>query len=209
MSAVSLVHCTQNAEELIVDMARVSNPANQAAKLDGTKLLKYLIKHKHWSPFEMASMCVRITCTRAISPQLLRHRSFSFQEYSQRYAVVPDTPELPAFRRQDNKNRQNSHDDLNEFFVQELQLKTLVLFQQASSLYNYMLEAGVAKECARNILPLASPSVLYMHGNIRSWIHYCDLRCDPSTQLEHRDIADNIKQIMYDQFPTISQAAFQ
>jgi thymidylate synthase (FAD) len=209
MSSVSLVHCTPNAEELIVDMARVSNPANQAAKLDGNKLLKYLIKHKHWSPFEMASMCVRIECTRAISPQLLRHRSFSFQEYSQRYAVVPDIPEIPAFRRQDNKNRQNSHDDLNEFFLQELQLKTIVLFQQAASLYKYMLEAGVAKECARSILPLASPSVLYMHGNIRSWIHYCELRCDSSTQLEHRTIANDIKQLMYDQFPTITQAAFQ
>ena len=208
MSEVSLVHCTPNAEELIVEMARVSNPSNQAQKLSGNRLLKYLIKHKHWSPFEMASMCVEITTTRAISPQLLRHRSFSFQEFSQRYAAVDRIPKLPHYRRQDNKNRQNSIDDLGEFFTQDLEVKTQVLFAHCHDLYNYMLEAGVAKECARNVLPMASSTRLYMHGTIRSWIHYVELRTDPSTQAEHREIANKIKDIMYYQFPTISEAVF-
>lgn len=208
MSTVSLVHRTDNAEDLIVYMARVSNPANQPQKETGRRLLKYLINHKHWSPFEMASMCVEIETTRAISPQILRHRSFSFQEFSQRYAAVTDIPKVPHYRRQDNKNRQNSFDDLGDFLKQNLEIKTQVLFSKCHELYNYMLEAGVAKETAREVLPLASPTRLYMHGTLRSFIHYVELRTESGTQLEHREIAEKIKEIMYEQFPTISAAAF-
>lgn len=208
MKQVSLVHRTDSAEDMIVYMARVSNPSGQKWKENGEKLLRYLIDHNHWSPFEMASMCVEIDTTRAISPQLLRHRSFSFQEFSQRYAAVIDPPDLPNYRRQDVKNRQNSIDDLNEHLVQTLQIKTQACFAKCIELYNSMLEAGVAKECAREVLPLASKTKLYMHGTLRSWIHYIQLRATPETQLEHRIIAEQIKEIMYEQFPTISAAAF-
>ena len=208
MSQVSLVHRTEGAEDLIVYMARVSNPSSQKENKNGERLLKYLIKHKHWSPFEMASMCVEIETTRSISAQLLRHRSFSYQEYSQRYAAALDKPATPNLRRQDVKNRQNSIDDLDPFLKQNLQLNAQRLFTQAHLLYEEMLEHGVAKECAREVLPLASPTRLYMHGTLRSWIHYIDVRASVETQLEHRQIAEEIKRIMYDQFPTISAAAF-
>ena len=208
MSQVSLVHRTEGAEDLIVYMARVSNPSSQKENKNGERLLKYLIKHKHWSPFEMASMCVEIETTRSISSQLLRHRSFSYQEYSQRYAAVLDKPVTPNLRRQDVKNRQNSIDDLDPFLKQNLQLNAQRLFTQAHLLYEEMLEHGVAKECAREVLPLASRTRLYMHGTLRSWIHYIDVRASVETQLEHRQIADEIKRIMYEQFPTISAAAF-
>lgn len=208
MRTVSLVHRTHEAEELIVYMARVSNPASQKWNQNGEKLLKYLIRHKHWSPFEMASMCVEIETTRAISAQLLRHRSFSFQEFSQRYAAVTESPRLPQYRRQDTKNRQNSIDDLDEHMLQDLEIKTQVCFNNCIELYDHMLELGVAKETAREVLPLASPTRLYMHGTLRSWIHYIEVRATPETQLEHRQIAEQIKEIMYEQFPTISSAAF-
>ncbi len=208
MSQVSLVHRTEGAEDLIVYMARVSNPSSQKENKNGERLLKYLIKHKHWSPFEMASMCVEIKTTRAISPQLLRHRSFSFQEYSQRYAAVTSKPVLSNLRRQDVKNRQNSIDDLDPFLKQNLELNAQRLFTQAQLLYEEMLEQGVAKECAREVLPLASRTSLFMHGNLRSWIHFVSVRATPETQLEHRQIAEEIKRIMYEQFPTISAAAF-
>tara|TARA_Y100000589_G_scaffold217108_1_gene204804 strand:- start:36 stop:665 length:630 start_codon:yes stop_codon:yes gene_type:complete len=208
MSQVSLVHRTEGAEDLIVYMARVSNPSSQKENKNGERLLKYLIKHKHWSPFEMASMCVEIETTRSISSQLLRHRSFSYQEYSQRYAAVLDKPVTPNLRRQDVKNRQNSIDDLDPFLKQNLQLNSQRLFTQAHLLYEEMLEHGVAKECAREVLPLASRTRLYMHGTLRSWIHYIDVRASVETQLEHRQIAEEIKRIMYEQFPTISAAAF-
>ena len=208
MSQVSLVHRTEGAEDLIVYMARVSNPTSQKENKNGERLLKYLIKHKHWSPFEMASMCVEIETTRSISSQLLRHRSFQYQEYSQRYAAVLDKPETPNLRRQDVKNRQNSIDDLDPFLKQNLQLNAQRLFTQAQLLYEEMLEHGVAKECAREVLPLASRTRLYMHGTLRSWIHYIDVRASVETQLEHRQIAEEIKRIMYEQFPTISAAAF-
>ena len=208
MSQVSLVHCTEGAEDLIVYMARVSNPSSQKENKNGERLLKYLIKHKHWSPFEMASMCVEIETTRSISSQLLRHRSFQYQEYSQRYAAVLDKPATPNLRRQDVKNRQNSIDDLDPFLKQNLQLNAQRLFTQAHLLYEEMLEHGVAKECAREVLPLASRTRLYMHGTLRSWIHYIDVRASVETQLEHRQIAEEIKRIMYEQFPTISAAAF-
>lgn len=208
MSQVSLVHCTKGAEDLIVYMARVSNPTSQKENKNGERLLKYLIKHKHWSPFEMASMCVEIETSRSISAQLLRHRSFSMQEYSQRYAAVTDSPAIPHLRRQDLKNRQNSIDDLDPFVKQNLEIKSQLLFDQAQMLYDEMLGEGVAKECAREVLPLASRTRLYMHGTLRSWIHYIEVRATPETQLEHRQIAEQIKQIMYEQFPTISAAAF-
>ena len=208
MSRVALVHRTEGAEDLIVYMARVSNPSSQKENKNGERLLKYLIKHKHWSPFEMASMCVEIKTTRSISSQLLRHRSFSYQEYSQRYAAVTDNPVIPHLRRQDVKNRQNSIDDLDPFVKQNLEIKAQLLFDQAQMLYDEMLGEGVAKESARDVLPLASRTRLYMHGTLRSWIHYIDVRATPETQLEHRLIAEKVKQIMYEQFPTISAAAF-
>ena len=153
-------------------------------------------------------MCVEIETSRNISAQLLRHRSFSMQEYSQRYAAVTDNPAIPRLRRQDLKNRQNSIDDLDPFIKQNLEIKAPVLFDQAQLLYDEMLGEGVAKECARDVLPLASRTRLYMHGTLRSWIHYIEVRASPETQLEHRQIAEEIKQIMYEQFPTISAAAF-
>ena len=208
MNHVSLVHRTDCAEDLIVYMARVSNPSSQKWNQNGEKLLRYLIRHKHWSPFEMASMCVEIETTRSISSQLLRHRSFSFQEFSQRYAAVEEPPHLPEYRRQDLKNRQNSIDDLGEHLLQNLQIKTQALFAKSNELYNYMLESGVAKECAREVLPMASRTRLYMHGTLRSFIHYVDVRASQETQKEHRDIAEKIKKIMYEQFPTIAAAAF-
>jgi len=212
--SVNLVWVTPDAEEMIVKMARVSAPANQDNMDTAPKLLRYLIKHKHWSPFEMANMCVEIETTRAISPQILRHRSFSFQEFSQRYA---DTKELgsapiPHLRRQDNKNRQNSTDDLVETLGPEklagFYRRTSQLFEEAEHLYSEMVSQGIAKECARNILPLGTQTRLYMNGTIRSYIHYLQVRTDPSTQLEHREIALAIKDIFCKQFPIIGEAVF-
>jgi len=205
MHTVDLVHITPDAEQLVAYMARVSNPANQSNP-DSTKLIRYLIKHKHWSPFEMVNMCVQIKTTRSIAAQILRHRSFSFQEFSQRYSPVTELPNVPSFRRQDTTNRQNSIDDLNEYTVQEFQLKSQQLFELSKHLYDEMLTAGVAKECARDILPLASPTTMYMNGSIRSWLHYCDLRCDNGTQYEHKLIADQVKSLIKSQTPSIYQA---
>ena len=211
---VELTWITPNAEEMIVKMARVSAPKNQDNMETAPKLLRYLIKHKHWSPFEMANMCVEIETTRAISPQILRHRSFSFQEFSQRYA---DTRELgsasiPHLRRQDLKNRQNSTDDLAETLgpdkLASLYRRTSQLFEEAEHLYQEMVSSGVAKECARMVLPLNTPTSLYMNGTLRSWIHYLQLRCDPGTQLEHREIAEAIKRIFCKEFPVIGEAIF-
>jgi len=156
----------------------------------------------------MASMCVEIETTRSISAQLIRHRSFAFQEFSQRYAPVTSISRLPHFRRQDPKNRQNSIDDIGDHLRQHLEIKTQACFTKCLELYDYMLEAGVAKECAREVLPMASPTRLYMYGSLRSWIHYIQVRATPETQMEHRVLAEQIKEIMYDQFPTISAAAF-
>jgi len=211
---VDLTWVTPNAEEMIVKMARVSAPKNQNNMETAPKLLRYLIKHKHWSPFEMANMCVEIHTNRSISPQILRHRSFSFQEFSQRYA---DTRELgsasiPHLRRQDNKNRQNSTDDLAETLgpdkLASLYRRTSQLFEEAEHLYQEMVSSGVAKECARMVLPLNTPTSLYMNGTLRSWIHYLQLRCDPGTQLEHREIAEAIKRIFCKEFPVIGEAVF-
>ena len=152
MHSVKLIHTTPDAEKLVAYMARVSNPSNQDNP-NSSKLIRYLIKHKHWSPFEMVNMCVEIETTRSVAAQILRHRSFSFQEFSQRYAAVTADPVIPQLRRQDTTNRQNSIDDLDEYTVQELQMKTQFVFEQAQLLYDEMLGAGVAKECARDVLP--------------------------------------------------------
>ena len=206
MSQVKLIHSTPDGDNLIAYMARVSNPTNQNNTETSSKLISYLIKHKHWSPLEMVNMCVEINTTRSISAQILRHRSFSFQEFSQRYAAVTDNPVIPDLRRQDTKNRQNSIDDLDPFTKQELQLKAKYVFDQAQMLYDEMLGVGVAKECARDVLPLCSPTKLYMNGTLRSWVHYCDLRCSNGTQLEHKIIADQCKELIIQQFPMVAEA---
>ena len=191
-------------------MARVSNPKNAKNTETAPKLLRYLLKHKHYSPYEMANMCVEIETTRAISPQILRHRSFSFQEFSQRYA---DTGELgsaviPHLRRQDFKNRQNSIDDLPADAISGYYRRISKLYEDAEHLYREMVSSGIAKECARSVLPLSTQTRLFMNGTIRSWIHYLQLRCHESTQLEHREIAEAIKEIFCKEFPIIGEAAF-
>jgi thymidylate synthase (FAD) len=204
---VELVHCTPDAEALIVKMARVSNPANADNQATAPKLLRYLIRHAHWSPFEMASLCVKIDTERDIAAQILRHRSFSFQEFSTRYAAA-QRPTIPALRRQDTANRQNSIDDLPAELTAELLERIRSVFGATSKLYNDMLDAGVAKETARRILPLSTGTTLYMHGTLRSWLHYLQVRCAPETQLEHRLVADACRAIFTEQFPTIAEAAF-
>ena len=207
MHNAKLIWITPDAEQLIGKIARVSNPKNEDNP-NVEKLIRYLIKHKHWSPFEMASMCVEIHTTRAISPQILRHRSFSFQEFSQRYAIPTDTfaTVLPDLRRQDTENRQNSIDDLPSEVIEFLKSKTDSHFRDAVDLYNYMLSRGVAKECARSVLPLNTVTRLYMSGTIRSWLHYIDLRGDNGTQKEHMSIARSIGEILDTELPTISRA---
>ena len=207
MHKVTLVHATPDGDELIAYMARVSNPTNQANK-DSSKLIRYLITHKHWSPFEMVNMCVEINTTRSISAQLLRHRSFSFQEFSQRYAQIDSLgdPIFPALRSQDQENRQNSIDNIGVNCQAEWFKEIGALYSQSSKLYKQMLNAGIAKECAREILPLASPTRLYMNGTLRSWIHYCDLRTGNGTQKEHRDIALEIQQLIKQNYPKTYEA---
>jgi len=205
---VEFVHCTPNAEALIVKMARVSNPNNENNLATAPKLLRYLIDHQHWSPFEMANLCVQIHTERDISAQILRHRSFSFQEFSTRYAEAR-TPVVPELRRQDLKNRQNSTDDLDFETIRYFQERIDNHYLNTKELYTKMIVAGVAKECARRILPLSTQTTLYMHGSIRSWIHYINVRASKETQLEHRLIAENCKQIFIHQFPVIGKAAFK
>lgn len=207
---VELVHATPNAEELVVKMARVSAPGNEANMETAPRLLRYLIKHQHWSPFEMANLCVAINTTRGISAQIIRHRSFSFQEFSQRYADVAaiGSPEMPQLRRQDLKNRQNSIDDLTANEVGTYYRRISQLFEEAEHLYREMVSKGIAKECARNVLPLASRTRLYMNGSLRSWVHYIQLREANGTQMEHQLIAKEIKTIFTEQFPVIAEAAF-
>ena len=207
MHTAKLVWITPDAESLVGKIARVSNPNNEDnPKVE--RLIKYLIKHKHWSPFEMVSMCVEIHTTRAIAAQVLRHRSFSFQEFSQRYAIPTDTfaTVLPDLRRQDTKNRQNSIDDVEpqtkEYYDQRIDNH----FREAVQLYESLLHSGVAKECARSVLPLNTVTRLYMSGTIRSWLHYVDLRGDNGTQKEHQTIARAVGEILADQVPTIARA---
>ena len=206
--AVKLISVTPDAEKHMAYCARVSNPSNQDnEKFEG--LLKYCIKHQHWSIFEQASMTLEIRTSRGIAAQVLRHRSFTFQEFSQRYAdssLLGNTIPLPELRRQDTKNRQNSIDDLDPFEVQVLEKQMQTLFDSSMALYNQMLQRGVAKECARFVLPLAVPTKMYMTGSVRSWIHYIDLRSDHGTQKEHMDIANAAKDIFCEQFPAVATA---
>lgn len=204
---VELVHCTQDAEQLIVKMARVSNEANQDNWETGPKLLRYLLKHRHYSPFEMVSMCVRIETERDIAAQIIRHRSFSFQERSTRYTEAP-TPTVPQLRRQDRKNRQNSIDDLATATKVELLDRIGAIYGETARLYEDMLSAGVAKETARRILPLSTRTTLYMHGTARSWLHYLQVRCYEDTQLEHRQVARACYEVFAKQFPTIAELVF-
>ena len=205
---VELVHCTPNAEALITKMARVSNPANEGNIATAPKLLRYLIDHQHWSPFEMCSLCVKIDTERDISAQILRHRSFSFQEFSTRYAEAQPLT-IPELRKQDLKNRQNSTDDLDFYAHSYYNEQIRKLYANIEDLYAQMIKNHVAKECARRILPLSTQTTLYMHGTLRSFIHYINVRTDPGTQLEHRLIAEDCKQIFIEQFPTIGEAAFK
>lgn len=212
MTSVKLVWATHNPEPLIVEMARVSAPKNAKNMETGPKLLNYLIQHEHWSPFEMANMCLEINTTRAISPQILRHRTFTFQEFSQRYANINEIGriQIPHLRTQDKKNRQNSNDDLTQVLgkpkTADLYRKVSIHLEDAEHLYQELVSNGVAKESARFILPMAAPSKLYMNGTLRSWMHYIALRTRNGTQLEHKEIADECKAIFIKQFPIISEA---
>jgi len=207
MSSVHLVWSTPGAEQLIVQMARVSSPENADNMETAPRLLKYLIKHKHWSPFEMANMCVKISTERDIAAQIIRHKSISFQEYSTRYSEAQEIS-LPTFRRQDHKNRQNSFNDLEPELVSSFVRRSSYLLKDLRDLYNEMIEADVAKETARRILPLCTKTTMYANASLRSWIHYLQVRTDLSTQQEHRGIADMIKLIFEGQFPIIAEAAF-
>ena len=205
---IKLISVTPEAEKTIGYVARVSNPNNQEnPKVAG--LMKYCIQHQHWSIFEQAFMTVEIETTRGLAAQILRHRSFTFQEFSQRYAdtnLLAD--EIPMFdlRSQDLKNRQNSNDDVPQNKKQDLQEKIAEHFVKSMDLYNELLANGIAKECARFVLPLATPTRLYMSGSIRSWIHYIDLRSAHGTQKEHMDIAEGCRDIFKEQFPIIAEA---
>lgn len=196
----------KTAEDLIVYTARVSSPQNQDDLGTGARLLKYLIKHKHWSPFEMVDMTVEIETSRAIAAQILRHKSFSFQEFSQRYATVFNTYEPVRARRQDLANRQNSIDDLDEETKNWFMTEQARLFDESRVAYSQALSLGIAKECARFLLPLSVATRLYMKGSVRSWIHYFETRCAPSTQLEHRELANEILKVFSEQFPVTAAA---
>ena len=202
-----LISVTPDAEKQMAYCARVSNPNNQENP-DYAKLLKYCIRHHHWSIFEMATMTVEINTTRGIAAQILRHRSFTFQEFSQRYADAGDLGniEVPKLRSQDHKNRQNSIDDVDEGVLEKYNDAIADHFKNAEELYRDLLEAGIAKECARFVLPLATPTKLYMTGSVRSWIHYINLRSAHGTQKEHMDIAEECRRIFCEQFPSVSQA---
>ena len=206
--SVRLISVTPDAEKTMGYVARVSNPSNQEnPKVAG--LLKYCVNHQHWSVFEQAFMTLEIETTRGLAAQILRHRSFTYQEFSQRYAdssLLGETIPLPELRRQDTKNRQNSIDDIDPFTIQKYQMLMQDHFKDAMELYQKMLNEGIAKECARFVLPLATPTRLYMSGSCRSWIHYITLRSANGTQKEHMDIAEACKQIFIEQFPTVSEA---
>jgi len=204
---VKLISVTPDAEQLMAYIARVSNPSNQDNE-NYSGLLKYCIKHNHWSVFEQSTMTLEIETTRAIAAQVLRHRSFTFQEFSQRYAASTALGEidLPELRKQDLKNRQNSTDDLDPETVDKFERQMITLFSSAKSLYTQMLDAGVAKECARMVLPLCTPTRIYMTGSCRSWIHYINLRSAHGTQKEHMIIAEGCRKVFTEQFPAVSEA---
>jgi len=206
---VNLISITQpeifssgSAEELIAYCARVSNPENQMNNETAPRLLKFLIKHKHWSPFEMVDMCVEIKTSRAIAAQILRHRSFSFQEFSQRYSAATEIEPI-ELRKQADKNRQSSAEVIDEPVINNV---VKYAIDHAVQTYEKLLSQGVAKEQARMVLPLATQSTLYMKGSVRSWVHYLDLRTEENTQKEHRDIANAIRDIFKEKFPTVSEA---
>ena len=205
---VKLISITPDAEKTIAYIARVSNPKNQDnEKFAG--LLKYCIKHGHWSVFEQAHMTLEIETTRGLAAQILRHRSFTYQEFSQRYAdssLLAETIPLPQLRRQDDKNRQNSIDDVDSFTVEKYQMLLQDHFSKSMDLYHQMLDDGIAKECARFVLPLATPTKIYMTGSCRSWIHYINLRSAHGTQKEHMEIAEACRKVFTEQFPAVSEA---
>ena len=205
---VRLISVTPDAEKTMGYVARVSNPNNQEnPKVAG--LLKYCVNHQHWSVFEQAFMTLEIETTRGLAAQCLRHRSFTYQEFSQRYAdssLLADEIPMIDLRRQDTKNRQNSIDDIDPFVKQEFEIKIKKHFEEGMKLYKEMLEANIAKECSRFVLPLATPTRIYMSGSCRSWIHYIQLRSANGTQKEHMDIAEECKKIFVEQFPTVAEA---
>ena len=204
---IKLVSITPDAEQTMAYIARVSNPSHQDNdKYSG--LLKYCIKHNHWSVFEQSSMTLEIETTRAIAAQILRHRSFTYQEFSQRYAASTALGDidLPELRKQDLKNRQNSTDDLDPKMVEKFEKQMITLFSSSKALYEQMLSQGVAKECARMVLPLCTPTRIYMTGSCRSWIHYINLRSAHGTQKEHMEIAEACRKVFIEQFPSVSEA---
>jgi len=206
--SVKLVSVTPDAEQTMAYVARVSNPSNQENP-NYAKLLAYCIKHNHWSVFEQSFMTLEIETTRGIAAQILRHRSFTYQEFSQRYAdssLLSDYIPVPELRRQDTKNRQNSIDDIGEYEKLQLQGKIQEHFAEGMRLYKELLKHDVAKECARFVLPLATPTRIYMSGSCRSWIHYIQLRSANGTQKEHMEIAEECKKIFSEQFPTVAEA---
>ena len=207
MSLVKLITSTPDAEKSMAYIARVSNPKNQDNN-DFTNLIRYCIKNEHWSVFEQAYMTLQIETTRGIAAQILRHRSFTFQEFSQRYADSRQLGEIPIpeLRRQDNKNRQNSISDLSIEIINHFNKKIKDQFNLNKQLYEEMLEAGIAKECARFVLPLATPTRIYMTGSCRSWIHYINLRTANGTQKEHMDIAKECKNIFSKEYPVVTSA---
>ena len=208
MTKINLVSVTPDAEKHMAYVARVSNPNNQGSD-NFSGLLRYCIKHQRWSVFEQAFMTVEINTTRGLAAQILRHRSFTFQEFSQRYAdtnLLDTSIPVPDLRSQDLKNRQNSNDDIPEEKKEEYQALIARHFSEAMDLYNALLQEGVAKECARFVLPLATPTRIYMTGSCRSWIHYINLRSAHGTQKEHMDIANGCKKIFVESFPAVSEA---
>jgi thymidylate synthase (FAD) len=205
---VKLISVTPDAEQTMAYIARVSNPANQDNE-NYAGLLRYCIKHNHWSVFEQSHMTLEIETNRGIAAQILRHRSFTYQEFSQRYAdtnLITERIPVPDLRKQDAKNRQNSTDDLGDYVKLKFQAEIAEHFTAANNLYKRLLEAGVAKECARFVLPLATPTRIYMTGSCRSWIHYIDLRSAHGTQKEHMVIAEQCREIFKQQFPTVAEA---
>ena len=217
MNNVKLISCTQGAgelegkgpQEVISYVARVSNPSNQENFRTAAGLLKYCIKHEHWSIFETASMTLEINTNRGIAAQILRHRSFTFQEFSQRYAdtslLSKDIP-VPELRKQDTKNRQNSTNDLAPGVVNQYNKKIEDYFREGMDLYVNLLDSGVAKECARFVLPIATPTKIYMTGSCRSWLHYVSLRTSNGTQEEHRLVAEEVKSVFKSVFPQVAEA---
>ncbi len=217
MKPIKLIAITQgagelvnnNAQEVISYIARVSNPNNQLNFDTASGLLRYCIKHEHWSIFEQAYMTLEINTTRGIAAQILRHRSFTFQEFSQRYAdtnLLSDAIKIPDLRRQDLKNRQNSTDDFGDYVKLGMQGEIAEYFKQGQALYNRLIEKGVAKECARFVLPLSTPTRIYMTGSCRSWVHYINLRSSHGTQKEHMDIAEGCREVFNTQFPAVAEA---